>query len=71
MTRRFKDLIESLQGTCGSIGDEQDDWGTDELNEFDDAIFCCEWCGWWYGIEEVSNEEDAELICVSCMPNDE
>lgn len=32
----------------------------------DDAIFCCEQCGWWCEISEQVEDENGEWLCNDC-----
>jgi hypothetical protein len=63
---RFNGLIEVLQGTCQTLDEEDREWidKNDLCGRFDDEIFCCETCGWWGEINEVS-EEDGD-VCQEC-----
>lgn len=62
---RVEELAERLEGTCESIGDEQDDWSTDELSAFDDLVFCCTGCGWWFEVGEAVDTNDGDQ-CTHC-----
>lgn len=68
-TPRVDALVSGLLGTCNSIGDEQDDWTQEELLDFDDAIFCCEGCGWWFETSQMA--EGPELLCDNCAEDPE
>jgi hypothetical protein len=59
---RVSDLVDQLMGTCNSIGDEADDFTSEELLEFDSLIFECEGCNWWFETGEMG----ADGLCDSC-----
>ena len=63
---RVHELVDRLRGTCDSVDDEQDGWTPEELEDFDDLIFCCASCGWWYDTGEAHDAEDTDLICEKC-----
>lgn len=73
MTTRAQEVIDALQGTCGSLSDHATD---DECNdpafctEVDDQLFCCDACGWWCEIGEQSTDESAQ-ICEDCFEGEE
>ena len=62
-------IVQSLQGTCGSLGEYLDEYleeGFDELElckVIDANIGECSECGWWYEICEL----DVDSICESCL----
>lgn len=62
---RVEELAEHLQGSCESIGDEQDDWSEEELTEFDNLVFCCDGCGWWFEAGEAVDTDDGDR-CPHC-----
>lgn len=61
----------ALSGSCGSISAMLDRYEYDpalEMDivfcaELDSEVFCCEQCGWW---DELSEMSDVEHICVDC-----
>lgn len=66
-------IVEDLRGTCNkSVHEYIDEYleqGFDEMALYvgiDDAIFECEECGWWYGVDEMADYED-ERICQKCF----
>ena len=65
-------IIDDLQGTCKSLCDVEEEYGLEggeldfhELNEIDQHIFLCDFCGWWY---EVGDDCDynGETYCPDC-----
>ena len=65
-------IIQSLQGTCGSLSEflnEYLDEGFDEIElceAIDANIYQCEECGWWVEVSETN-----ELgICESCQEDE-
>lgn len=37
----------------------------EELEDADETLFCCDDCGWWFDIEDLSEAED-EQLCLDC-----
>ena len=71
MTPRIEAIIEDLKGTCRSMSDacnsygcEFDDLTTEELEDLDNEIFCCDTCGWWCEISDMC--DDGENNCRDC-----
>jgi hypothetical protein len=69
MTDRVQDMVDELMGTC-MMSPDFEDWTMEELEEFDDMIFECTICGWWYEIGELGDSHD-ELACVECTTEEE
>lgn len=76
---RIDDLVYHLQGTCKFFKEGCRDLGIDyttltqeELEGFDDRLFCCGNCGWWYDTGERAGIEHPEFcdsnICIHCAP---
>lgn len=70
------DIIEDLRGTCQTLNvvlekHEAEELEDDKqfLEELDNTVFCCECCGWWYEIWEMSDSHSWE--CVDCYPEDD
>jgi hypothetical protein len=63
-------IIADLTGTCQSLTEVCEDHNLDhpdeldfyELNEIDQNIFCCDFCGWWCDDSE-RNWYDGESYC--------
>lgn len=70
----IEDLIQHLQGTIMSLDSAVEemfgmDWmdlDVDALAEIDNSIFCCESCGWWCEVSEMSMEVPDDLVCQGC-----
>lgn len=63
-------LIDSLKGTCGSIGDyveDENELTATDYQRIDNEIFCCETCGWWCENSEMS---DTDMVCVDCSDDE-
>lgn len=67
-------LVDELQGTIGSFDNavkqlfDIDDWmkiDTESLVKFDEMLFGCCGCGWWYSTDE-QNDIDGEFFCNDC-----
>lgn len=63
-------IIEVLRGTCSNdleeYADEYRDMGFDDdmlYQSIDEAIWCCETCGWW--VEVCETDEDGN--CEQCQ----
>ena len=63
---RVQEEVDRLMGTC-MIYPETEGWTTEEFREFDDLIFECERCGWWYEI----GEECEQGMCEGCTEEEE
>ncbi len=66
-------IIEDLRGTCKSLYEVVEEYGLEfdslddhELNEIDQNIFLCDWCGWWYESGE-GDEYKEEMLCDHCL----
>lgn len=60
-------IIDSLRGTCNTLdetinsiypGMEYEDLTDEDHEEIDNNIFCCETCGWWTDVSEMSEENE-------------
>lgn len=70
--QRMQEMIDSMLGTCATIGslftDEERDAGIDPFDDpkfcelFDDQIFLCETCGWYCEI----GEQCEDGLCQDC-----
>lgn len=65
-------LVETLQGTCLSLGTAckscgytEDDLTKEHLTELGSEVFECACCGWWCETSEA-NEVAGELLCDDC-----
>lgn len=74
MRQEVYDLIYRLQGSCEPWPtDETELWTYEDWQDFDNEIFLCDQCGWWWeagdrGLAEYKYEN----ICRSCEEeNDE
>jgi hypothetical protein len=71
---QIDDLIQELQGTIARLdatteemfGISSFDLDMETLEALDQEIFCCECCGWWYEIGELSREVDEDMVCQEC-----
>ncbi len=68
---KIDELVDHLQGTtdtlgcgCETIGVDEDDLSSENLEQIDNAIFNCSACGWWCDISENVGEDD--MICADC-----
>lgn len=80
---QFEKIINYLQGSCMNMEEaihhttENDDLCEDDITEsqmahLDQEIFLCTDCNWWCEIsEEVKSEEDGEMGCRDCNPDEE
>ncbi len=74
---RLAELAEELRGTCKSLEDfatEEEQNDTEFLKALDEQVFCCEECGWWFEIGDLSEDSkdpaiEPELICRECRPD--
>ena len=78
--QQLDELIGDLTGTCNSLAEAlakfdltEDDLTLSDNQDIDANIFCCDSCGWWCGIEEMTEVENAEMLggqhCSECMPD--
>lgn len=73
---QVQEIIETLQGTCdtlgGAVGEvcgddyDENDLSQDQLGVIDNEIFECVECSWWCEISEIADDED-ENICQDCV----
>lgn len=75
MDRLVRDLQETTdtlaQGLGRVLGDgcDEDDITVEDCRWLDERIFNCEACGWWCGVDELSESSQDygdELICEEC-----
>lgn len=61
-----EELAEQLLGTCNNeLGEplyEKYSLNADFTSTFDDLVFNCDCCGWWF----EANEQDEEYRCEGC-----
>lgn len=66
-------VIDLLRGTCNFLAFACDICGVDlddlDYEKLDSEIFCCDTCGWWCDISELSTE--VEHHCSDCYPEEE
>lgn len=75
-SNKIEGLIEHLRGTCKSLDEgceqlfdhDSTELTLDECGELDEAIFCCETCGWWCERSEESEGEPGH--CDECEPGE-
>lgn len=65
---RAEAAADQLIGTCDSGTELLEELSQEELEEFDQLAFCCDTCGWWYEISEMSDEADE--VCRTCGDED-
>ena len=69
-------LIVDLMGSCGTIDEALAYYGYTDITKVDnevfrivdEAIFCCEICGWWYEVSQMSEDIG---VCCDCSPEEE
>jgi len=63
----LSEIIDEYQGTCQFLSDSDINWLEEhgQLAAFDEVLFECEVCGWWYEIGEQGDTD--QLICESCF----
>ncbi|QNH71972.1 hypothetical protein P9VFCI_058 [Rhizobium phage P9VFCI] len=68
------EIAEQLRGTCDSLHnvlyshdmeDAEDD--IEWCHEFDDHVFCCDKCGWWFDNSEEAETGKLIPVCVECV----
>lgn len=66
-------IIDDLRGTtktldqvCGDLGIDVDDLAIADHQHIDEEIFECATCGWWCGMDELSEKHEDENICTDC-----
>lgn len=71
---QLQEIINSVQGTCSSLGYvceglgfNEDDLTLDQLSEIDDCYIQCPNCGWWVEPHELANED----MCEDCYEAEE
>ena len=74
MRPEIGEIIDYLDGTCQTLdeavqvvlGEDQDSTclTQHELQHIDESIFCCNGCGWWSEISNMSEEEEG--CCIDC-----
>lgn len=76
LPEKLQELIDTLRGTCAGLAETcehmgfmEDDLTQSQLEEIDDQIFCCEGCGWWDEISELSDTE--AQLCRDCAEDNE
>lgn len=74
MSKRIQELIEHMQGTCKDFITECEDLGInpdslieEEMTEFDDALFRCDCCGWWYESRDERLVPSYDKVCYNCV----
>ena len=59
-------LVADLQGTCDTLserlpeGVEEDELTPDDLAALDEQIMCCDTCGWWVEMCEISEDGNCD-----------
>jgi hypothetical protein len=70
-------LCESIDGTCNTLGSLIDelwpnmselDLNNEDWNFINNTVFHCDECGWWYGVDCWSEEEN---VCSDCFESKE
>lgn len=67
----FDALVGYLEGSCMTIdealntlfGIDFTELSLETLEALDGEIFCCENCGWWCNVDEMSEED---IVCNNC-----
>ena len=64
----FEELVETYKGTCNSINPKDESFleEFDMYRDFDDQIFECGTCGWWYDSSEEGESSNYERTCENC-----
>ena len=67
------DMVERYRGTCSFLLGKDEEFLEyfDMYREFDEQIFSCETCGWWYDDGEQGESGGEELICDECAKEEE
>ena len=67
------EIVDELLGSCQSLDDvldghfiEIDDLSMKDLGYIDDAIFNCDYCGWWCELSEISIDIEDGQVCMDC-----
>lgn len=66
---------EQLEGTCKAIyelGSEYEDDSNEQVfcNRFDELVFECQQCNWWFEQSKMAVRDDNEWICQECTDED-
>jgi hypothetical protein len=73
------EVIEYLQGTCKTLQEgiqdnypemDESELKPDDLEELDNEIFNCTFCGWWCEIFEC-NDRSNEQVCDDCVDEEQ
>jgi hypothetical protein len=69
----FDDMVERYCGTCNFLLGKDEKFLEDfnMYQAFDNQIFNCATCGWWYEAGEQGESENEEIICNECAEGDE
>ena len=59
------EIINYLVGTCNSF--DPSEYSDEIVSEVDNHIFCCEECGWWCEMSEMSDDEEHDWTCSDCV----
>ena len=69
--KTMDDLIEHFRGTCRGFYElDEYDLTDDEYGDFDEAIFSCDQCGWWWETYEMADDDEGR-ICTECHQDNE
>lgn len=69
MSEKVVELAARVQGTCLNVDDELVDLPLEDLAKFDDLVFNCTGCGWWFETNDAVDTDDG-YQCVSCAESD-
>ena len=69
----FEDLVERYRGTCNFLMGKDEDFleEFDMYQAFDEQIFSCVICGWWYDDSEQGESNSGDLVCDECAKDEE
>ena len=64
----FNGMVDDYQGTCYSLSEGDFEWLDTHgyIEAWDNTLFECDTCGWWYEIAEQGEHEGYESICEDC-----